>query len=95
MNDYARKHLHDPYSALSNNCGDYAANVLRAGGLNPTTNRFGPTIPRDMSIGDGPNDPDRFDPLEPYRGQQNLNSNSLPPGPTDSMPWTLGNPHIY
>jgi hypothetical protein len=95
MNTWAQQHLNDPYSARTNNCGDYAANVLRAGGLNPTANRIGPTIPNDMSLGITPNDPNLFDPLEPYRAQQQFSPNYFPSSPTDSMPYTLGNPNTY
>jgi RHS repeat-associated protein len=61
MNTWARYHINDSYSATRNNCGDYAANVLRAGGLHPTANAVGPTIPVDMRISNN-NDPGRFSP---------------------------------
>ena len=93
MNTWAKKHLKDPYSVGSNNCGDFVMGTLRAGGLHPTANRIGPTMPNDMSIGDGPNDPDRFSPLEPA-GPLPLPYKPLPT-PTDSSPYTLGNPHYY
>jgi RHS repeat-associated protein len=93
MNTWARKHLKDPYSATSNNCGDFVMGALRAGGLHPTANRIGPTIPNNMSIGDGPNDPNRFSPLEPTPVP--LPYRPGPSTPTDSSPYTLGNPHTY
>jgi hypothetical protein len=93
MNTWAKQHLKDKYSSTSNNCGDFVMGALRAGGLNPTANRIGPTIPNDMSIGDGPNDPNRYDPLDGRRSYP-LNP-PYTPSPTDSSPYTSGNPHIY
>jgi RHS repeat-associated protein len=93
MNTWAKQHLKDKYSATSNNCGDFVMGTLRAGGLNPTANRIGPTIPQDMSIGNGPNDPDRFDPLVGFRPYPY--NPPYTPSPTDSSPYTLGNPRTY
>lgn len=63
MNTWASQHLKDPYNGLTNNCGDFAMGVLRAGGLQPSNNAIGPfTIPVDISIGPA-NDPNRFNPL--------------------------------
>ena len=61
MNTWAREHINDPYSAMRNSCGDYAADVLRAGGLHLTTNPVGPTLPVDMNISKD-SDAGRFNP---------------------------------
>lgn len=63
MNTWARQHINDKYDGAKNNCGDYVLGVLRAGGLRPTSNSIGPTIPKFMSIGPLHN-PSRFYPLE-------------------------------
>jgi len=95
MNTWAKRHLKDPYSATSNNCGDFAAGVLRAGGLNPTANRIGPTIPNDMFISNSVNDPNLFTPSNPYLIHVMENYIPGPSSPTDSAPWTSGNPILY
>jgi len=61
MNTWAQAHLRDPYRGSTNNCGDFVLGVLRAGGLHPTANSVGPTVPNWMSIG-ASDDPGRFDP---------------------------------
>lgn len=50
MRTYADEHLHDAYSGMTKNCGDFVMNVLRNGGLQPSSNVILPTIPRMMSI---------------------------------------------
>ncbi len=62
MRTYADEHLHDAYSGMSNNCGDFVMNVLRSGGLQPSSNAILPTIPRMMSISPA-DDSRRFNPL--------------------------------
>jgi hypothetical protein len=61
MNTWAQDHIKDPFSGIVNNCGDFSLGVLRSGGLHPTANSVGPTIPNRISI--GPQiDPNRFNP---------------------------------
>lgn len=65
MKTWAEGHLKDPYSGAFNNCGDFVMGVLRAGGLHPTANSFGPTTPNNMHlIGDDIRDD--FDTENPY-----------------------------
>jgi RHS repeat-associated protein len=48
MNDYAKAHLHDKFSGLTNNCADFARSVLRAGGFKAPVkwdHHWLPTVP--------------------------------------------------
>lgn len=72
MYAWAGQHIEDPYSALTNNCGDFAAGVLQAGGINVQSNFWGPTIPNDMSVAEW--NGRTYTPTNPYVGA-NYNPN--------------------
>lgn len=62
MRQWANKHITDDYSALRNNCADFAYGVLKAGSVKVDAPRVSIGIPNDMLDGSG----DRIDQNQPH-----------------------------